>query len=145
VYGLRPPALDQFGLTGALRQHAAALSGDELRCEIRGPDPPPPLPAAAEAAAFRIAQEALTNVARHAAGATATVRVSYGPRDLVVQIDDDGGGSTTQGTVGTGKGIVGMRERVDALGGELEAGRRPGGGFRVRARFPLDGASDGQP
>jgi signal transduction histidine kinase len=121
----------------------AAAAGIEVRTEIDGTVRP--LPFGVDVAAFRIAQEALTNVARHAAGATATVRVSYGPRDLVVQIDDDGGGSTTQGTVGTGKGIVGMRERVDALGGELEAGRRPGGGFRVRARFPLDGASDGQP
>ena len=100
------------------------------------------LPFGVDVAAFRMVQEALTNVTRHAAGATATVRVSYGERDLTVQIDDDGRGLAADGTVGagSGKGIVGMRERVAALGGELEAGPRPDGGFRVRARVPLDGA-----
>ena len=119
----------------------AAAAGIEVRTEIDGDVRP--LPFGVDVAAFRIVQESLTNVTRHAAGATATVRVAYGPRELVVQIDDDGGGSTTHGTVGTGKGIVGMRERVDALGGELEAGHRPGG-FRVRARFPLEAGGDGR-
>ena len=117
----------------------AAAAGLEVRTEIDGDVRP--LPFGVDVAAFRIVQEALTNVTRHAPGATATVRLAYGERDLTVQIDDDGGGSTTHGTVGTGKGIVGMRERVDALGGELEVGHRPGGGFRVRARLPLDGTS----
>jgi signal transduction histidine kinase len=117
----------------------AAAAGLEVRTEIDGDVRP--LPFGVDVAAFRIVQEALTNVTRHAPGATATVRVTYGERDLTVQIDDDGGGSMTQGTVGTGKGIVGMRERVDALGGELEAGRRPGGGFRALARLPVDGTS----
>jgi signal transduction histidine kinase len=121
----------------------AAAAGLEVRTEIEGDVRP--LPFGVDVAAFRIVQEALTNVTRHAPGATATVRLAYGERDLTVQIDDDGGGITTHGTVGTGKGIVGMRERVDALGGELEASHRPGGGFRVQARFPLDGASDGDP
>jgi signal transduction histidine kinase len=117
----------------------AAAAGLEVRTEIDGDVRP--LPFGVDVAAFRIVQEALTNVTRHAAGATVRVRVSYGERDLTLQIDDDGGGSSTQGTVGTGKGIVGMQERVNALGGELEAGRRPGGGFRVLARLPLDGTS----
>jgi signal transduction histidine kinase len=99
------------------------------------------LPFGVDVAAFRIVQEALTNVTRHAAGATATVRISYGDRDLTVEIDDDGRGDSTPSTVGTGKGIVGMRERASALGGELEAGPLPGGGFRVRARLPLDGTA----
>jgi signal transduction histidine kinase len=117
----------------------AAAAGLEVRTEIEGDVRP--LPFGVDVAAFRIVQEALTNVTRHAPGATATVRLANGERDLTVQIDDDGGGSTTHGTVGTGKGIVGMRERVDALGGELEVGHRPGGGFRVRVRLPLDGTS----
>ena len=117
----------------------ASAAGIEVRTEVEGAARP--LPFGVDVAAYRIVQEALTNVTRHAAGATATVRVSYGERDLTVQIDDDGGTSSAQGTVGSGKGIVGMRERVAALGGELEAGRRPGGGYTVRARFPLDGAS----
>jgi signal transduction histidine kinase len=120
-----------------LVSHASA-AGLEVRTQIDGAVRP--LPFGVDVAAFRVVQEALTNVTRHAAGATASVRVSYGDRDLTVQVDDDGGGSSAQGTVGTGKGIVGMRERVGALGGELEAGRRPNGGFTVRARFPLDGA-----
>jgi signal transduction histidine kinase len=99
------------------------------------------LPFAVDVAAFRILQEALTNVSRHAGTATATVRVSYGDRDLTVQVDDDGRGLTPHGGApGTGQGIVGMRERAVALGGDLQAGPRPGGGFRVLARLPLDGA-----
>jgi signal transduction histidine kinase len=116
----------------------AAAAGLEVRTVTDGTARP--LPFGVDVAAFRIVQEALTNVARHAGDATATVRVSFGERDLTLQIDDDGRGPATGGAVGGGTGIVGMRERVGALGGELEAGPRPGGGFRVRARLPLDGA-----
>jgi signal transduction histidine kinase len=99
------------------------------------------LPFAVDVAAFRIVQEALTNVSRHAGPATATVRTSYGDGELTVQVDDDGRGPSPHGAAaGSGKGIMGMRERVAALGGDLQAGPRPGGGFRVRARLPLDGA-----
>jgi signal transduction histidine kinase len=98
------------------------------------------LPFGIDVAAFRIVQEALTNVARHAGSATATVRVAYGERDLTLQVDDDGRGPVAQGTPASGKGILGMRERVAALGGDLEAGPRPEGGFRVRTRLPLDDA-----
>jgi signal transduction histidine kinase len=82
----------------------------------------------------------LTNVTRHAGPATATVQIAYGDRDLTVQVDDDGRGPPHQLNSGDGKGILGMRERVAALGGDLEAGPRPGGGFRVRVKLPLDGA-----
>jgi signal transduction histidine kinase len=117
----------------------AAAAGLVVQAEIDGDVRP--LPFAVDVAAFRIVQEALTNVTRHAGPATATVRVSYGDRDLSVQVDDDGHGvSVHDGAPGSGKGIVGMRERVAALGGDLQAGPRPGGGFRVRARLPLDGA-----
>jgi signal transduction histidine kinase len=117
----------------------AAAAGLDVHAETDGAVRP--LPFGVDVAAFRIVQEALTNVTRHARGATATVRISYGDDGLIVQVDDDGRGSRTDGSAGTGKGIVGMRERVGALGGELQAGPRPGGGFRVRARLPLDGSS----
>jgi signal transduction histidine kinase len=116
----------------------AAAAGLEVRMVTEGQARP--LPFGVDVAAFRIVQEALTNVTRHAGKATATVRVSYGERELSLQIDDDGRGPATDGAVRTGKGIMGMRERVGALGGELQAGPRPEGGFRVRARLPLDGA-----
>jgi signal transduction histidine kinase len=120
----------------------AAAAGLAVHSEIDGEVRP--LPFGVDVAAFRIVQEALTNVTRHAGAATATVRVTYGPRELTVQVDDDGGGATTPATApataGTGKGVTGMRERAAALGGDLEAGPRPDGGFRVRARLPLDGA-----
>jgi signal transduction histidine kinase len=117
----------------------AAAAGLEVRAETDGDVRP--LPFGVDVAAFRIVQEALTNVTRHARGATATVRVSYGDEALTVEVDDDGRGPRTDGSEGTGKGIVGMRERVGALGGELQAGPRPEGGFRVRAKLPLSGAS----
>ncbi len=112
-------------------------AGLEVRTTTEGDSRP--LPAPVDLTAFRIVQEALTNVHRHAGRASATVRVSYRDRDLVVQVDDDGRGASSNGTAGGGNGIPGMRERVAALGGELEAGPRAGGGFRVLARLPLDG------
>jgi signal transduction histidine kinase len=118
----------------------AAAAGLVVKTETDGEVRP--LPFAVDVAAFRIVQEALTNVSRHAGPATATVRVSYGDRELAVEVDDDGRGPSAQGSApGGGKGIVGMRERAAALGGDLQAAPRPGGGFRVRARLPLEGAS----
>ncbi|MDQ5814953.1 MAG: histidine kinase [Actinomycetota bacterium] len=94
-----------------------------------------PLPANVDLAAFRIVQEALTNVARHSGAEHATVTILYGPHDLEIEITDDGGG--VPGAAGGGNGIPGMRERAVALEGRLEAGPRPEGGFRVWARLPV--------
>jgi len=117
----------------------ARAAGLEVRTETRGDARP--VPYRVGAAAFRIVQESLTNVTRHAGRATATVRVTYGDRDLTVEVEDDGRGAASGGPApGGGTGIGGMRERVTALGGELEAGPRSEGGFRVRARLPLDGS-----
>ena len=116
----------------------AGAAGLEVRTVTNGEVRP--LSFGVDVAAFRIVQEALTNVTRHAASPTATVTLTYGERDLTVQVDDEGRGSHPPGQSTGGKGIAGMRERVAALGGELEAGPRPEGGFRVRARLPTDGA-----
>jgi signal transduction histidine kinase len=101
-------------------------------------------------AAYRIVQEALTNVTRHAGHACTTVHLQYGPGLLTVQVEDDGAGVSggpggSGGTPGpqptSGLGLIGMRERVSALGGRLDAGPRAGGGFRVRAELPARAAS----
>ena len=98
------------------------------------------LPAAVDLAAYRIVQESLTNVARHAGPATATVRLTHGSDGLDIEVCDDGHSSDVNGAHrGTGSGIVGMRERASALGGRLQAGPRPGGGFAVTAQLPLEG------
>jgi signal transduction histidine kinase len=85
--------------------------------------------------AYRIVQEALTNVLRHGGDARATVILEYGDRALELEVVDDGRGGTPDGS---GHGIVGMRERVALFGGSLEAGGRESGGFAVRARLPLE-------
>ncbi|PSK92290.1 signal transduction histidine kinase [Murinocardiopsis flavida] len=94
------------------------------------------LPAAVDHAAYRIIQEALTNVTRHAPGATADVRIVHGDDRLVVEITDDGA-PLQGGAPREGNGILGMRERARAVGGTLYAGPRPDHGFRVRAELPL--------
>jgi signal transduction histidine kinase len=94
-------------------------------------------------AAFRIVQESLTNVVRHSSADAATVHLDFEPDALAVQIDDDGSGPGTDADADGdgGSGIPGMRERVAALGGELQAGAGPSGGFRVRARLPIGGSA----
>jgi signal transduction histidine kinase len=94
-----------------------------------------PLPSDVDRAAYRIVQEALTNVSRHAGPAQASVRLQYTPEALTVQVDNDGTGGGAR-SAGPGLGLIGMRERVSALGGRLRAGPRDGGGFRVRAELP---------
>jgi signal transduction histidine kinase len=139
----RPPRSPASGLAdlGGLVAGAGA-TGLEVHTRVQGA--PRPLPAGVDLAAYRIVQEALTNVTRHAGAASATVLVGYGEADLTVQVDDDGRGPAAGGD-GAGNGIRGMRERVAALGGELTTGPRPGGGFRVRARLPLDPGRAVQP
>ncbi|GIH96280.1 sensor histidine kinase [Planobispora siamensis] len=98
------------------------------------------VPVAVSRTVYRIVQESLTNVARHAAAATASVRIDYRPDALAIRIDDDG--RATPGTAPVpGVGLLGMRERVTALGGRLRAEPRSGGGFTVQAELPVEQAS----
>ena len=118
----------------------AAATGLDVRVETEGAART--LPPEVDLAALRITQEALTNVTRHAGASHALVRLSYEPDQLVVEVDDDGQGAPAGDAAATpgGNGIVGMRERAAALGGRLDAGPGPSGGFRVTARLPI-GAS----
>src|SRR5262249_43830714 len=94
------------------------------------------VPPAIGSAAFRIVQEALNNVGRHAGEASAVVTLQYGTEALAVQVDDNGAG-LAPGRNSRGLGLIGMRERVAELGGTVRAEPRPGGGFRVRAELPF--------
>jgi signal transduction histidine kinase len=113
-------------------------AGLAVRLRVEGT--PSPLPAGVDLSAYRIVQEALTNVVKHAGPAQAHVTIRYRDRDLTVEVTDDGrgvGAPAGDDRGGTGHGLIGMRERVAALGGDLEIGPCPGGGFRVAARLPL--------
>ncbi|MBM2850810.1 MAG: Two component signal transduction histidine kinase, partial [Anaerolineales bacterium] len=135
VYELRPPALDELGLAGALRSLAAQYtSADGLRVVIDAPEPLPPLPAAVEVAAYRIAQEALTNVVRHARARTCMIRLTLA-EDLRLEIKDDGIGLPSQPHAGVG--LRSMRERAAELGGTCAAETALDGGAQVLVRLPL--------
>ncbi|MEU4544763.1 sensor histidine kinase [Nonomuraea dietziae] len=112
----------------------ARAAGLPAKVEVSGS--PRPVPAEVDRAAYRIVQEALTNVSRHAGPASASVRIGYLPGEVIVQIDDDGAAVPDEGHQ-PGIGLTGMRERVAALGGRLRAEARPEGGFTVRAELPV--------
>ena len=130
------PGLDQLD-TLIARSRAAGL---EVSKRVEGT--PAALPASVDRAAFRIVQESLTNVTRHAGGATAAVTLRYRAQDLEVVVEDDGRGASAPHRE-SGNGIPGMRERALALGGEFEAGRRTEGGWRVLARLPYQTQAQG--
>jgi signal transduction histidine kinase len=101
------------------------------------------LPGAVDLAAYRIVQEALTNVVRHAHASTAKVSVGYDPAAVVLEVQDNGSGDANGATAAhDGHGLIGMRERAAAVGGTLQAGAAPGGGFRVHARLPTGEAAE---
>jgi signal transduction histidine kinase len=133
VYNLRPPALDELGLVGALRQ-TAANSPRGLDIEIDAREPLPPLSAAVEVAAYRIAQETLNNVLRHSHAQHCRIRISA-QDELQLEISDDGVGLPPD--VRSGVGLISMRERALELGGSCVVESERGGGTRVLARLPL--------
>ncbi|WP_345134550.1 sensor histidine kinase [Dactylosporangium darangshiense] len=114
----------------------ARLTGLPVTVRIAGRRPPQ-LPEAVDGTAYRIVQEALTNVSRHAGPATATVCIEYGPDCLTLRIEDDGRAGRGAPPPVPGVGLTGMRERVTSVGGTLTAAPRPDGGFSVHAQLPL--------
>jgi signal transduction histidine kinase len=148
VYELRPPTLDELGLVAAIRERAAAEStrrrangttngedaGAGLQIVVEAPDHMPPLSAAVEVAAYRIVQEALTNVVKHAQAGRCTVRLTAADA-LEVEIADDGTGLPDERRAGVG--MLSMRERAEELGGTCVIEELPAGGTRVMARLPL--------
>jgi signal transduction histidine kinase len=135
-------------------QAGAKAAGLELQITTTGEARE--LPAGVDLAAYRIVQESVSNIVRHSGASTGAISLEFTPSDLVIVVDNDAGtGDDTgaaqgkgerqraggRGSEGAGNGIRGMRERAEALGGELDAGPRPNGGFRVRARLPLGDAS----
>ncbi|UZJ24148.1 sensor histidine kinase [Rhodococcus antarcticus] len=137
--GHRPhrPAPDLHELDALV--HRVREAGLPVVHEVQGSAGP--LAPGLQLTAYRVVQEALTNSLKHAgAGASATVRLRHTPDELAVEVSDDGAGRRGA-PVGSGRGLVGMRERVAAFGGEVEAGPRPGGGWVVTARLRPDGAA----
>ncbi len=113
-----------------------AAAGLAVELEVRGT--PRPLPPGADLAAYRVVQEALTNVLRHAGGAATSVVVDWGD-ELEITVSDAGRGpsAASGGPSAAGRGLLGLQERLSLYGGELDAGPRPGGGWRVRAVMPV--------
>ncbi len=134
VHDLRPPALDDRGLVGALTQLAEGIATTDLAVRVTGAELGA-LPAAVEVAAYRIAGEALTNVARHASARRASVGLTRVDHALVVEVRDDGVGIDPGAEAGVG--LLSLRERAAELGGDTEITCPPGGGTVVRARLPL--------
>jgi signal transduction histidine kinase len=139
VYELRPPALDELGLVGALKDGVARQSRSGLSITVNAPDQLPPLPAAVEVAAYRVAQEAVTNVVRHARAAVCQVELTLNcekdKRELCLEVRDDGRGLPADYHLGVG--LQSMRERAAELGGSCRIESQEGGGVWVTAVFPL--------
>ncbi len=136
VYDLRPPALDDLGLVAALHQLAERYDaeGEQLRVLVKAPEDLPHLPAAVEVAIYRIAQEALTNVVRHAQAKTCVVRLAV-KEDVALDIVDDGVGIPAERTAGVG--LSSMYERAAELGGRCVVEPAIKGGTQVLVRLPL--------
>jgi signal transduction histidine kinase len=124
----------------------------ELSVEAPG-GTPRDLPPGVDLAAYRVVQEGLTNVMKHAGQTRTTVHLEYRPRDLLITVSDDGRRPDSgapgpepgpgPGSASGGRGLIGLRERIAVYGGELDAGPRPGGGWRLKARIPLEPEAGG--
>ncbi|MER5336148.1 GAF domain-containing sensor histidine kinase [Micromonospora sp. NPDC002717] len=139
VHGLRPPSLDDLGLPGVVREHAAALRAAGLDVEVDCREDLRVTSAAVEVAAYRIVTEAMTNVVRHARASRCRVAMSLEDGRLRLEVTDDGCGLLVPHRDGVG--LSSMRERADELGGTVTVGPRPGGGTRVRAELPVPAAA----
>jgi signal transduction histidine kinase len=137
VEGLRPPAIDDLGLYGALAALGAGLTDPaDLQLDLDLPEGRPSLPAAVEVAAYRVAQEALTNVVRHSSATRCRLRATVAADGLELSVSDDGRGFDASRVNGRGVGLGGMAERAREIGGSVEVGRNDEGGTTVMVRLP---------
>jgi signal transduction histidine kinase len=136
VYALRPPVLDEFGLVSAIQEHVAPYTGPNgLQVTFDVTKPMPPLPAAVEVAAYRIALEAFTNAVNHAVASTCHIEIKVEDHLLLLEVSDNGQGLPSGARLGVGSSS--MRERAAELGGECLIETIPTGGTRVTARLPI--------
>ncbi|MGE5344933.1 MAG: ATP-binding protein [Acidithiobacillales bacterium] len=143
IYDLRPSVLDDLGLASAVRWYAdrhLAPAGIAVRCEIEGLEER--LPVEIETAVFRVVQEALTNVVRHAHAETVLIQMAREEAQLAIEVEDDGRGFdpasvATPESSGRGLGLLGIRERVELLGGHVTIDSAPGQGTRLALSVPL--------
>jgi signal transduction histidine kinase len=135
VYDLRPPTLDEWGLVDALREQVAHYALDHVLVAIEAPESFPPLSAAVEVAAYRIALEALANVVKHAHAMNCAIRLSLVENHLVLEVEDNGMGRLVDAHAGVG--MTAMRERAAELGGSCVIEDATPHGTRVRASIPL--------
>ena len=142
VHALRPPALDELGLVGALREGAISYGPQGLRVSVENPEELSHLPAAVEVACYRIAQEALANVVRHARASNCSIRIRLDEEAeaLIVEVEDDGRGIREDDRAGVG--MSSMRERTEELGGWCTVKSLAGGGTLVRACLPFRTTED---
>jgi signal transduction histidine kinase len=139
--GLDPAATADLAPQPGLRELpslASRVRDTGVPVELTVTGDPAPLPAGVDLTAYRVVQEALTNVVKHAAGARVSVTVDHAPGQVRVEVADTGGLPTAEAGTGSGRGMIGLRERLAVYGGTLHAGRSPVGGFRVRAVIPVD-------
>ncbi len=136
VYDLRPPALDDLGLLAAIHERAREYSaGQKLHVEVQAPESLPALPAAVEVAAYRIVQEGLLNVVKHAQAHTCHVGIALGEA-LVIEIVDDGIGLPEKPAAGVG--LRSIKERAEELGGTCQISNSPGKGAQITVSLPVD-------
>ncbi len=142
VHALRPPALDELGLVGALREGAMQYGPSGLRVSVEDPEELSHLPAAVEVACYRVAQEALANVVRHARASHCSIRIRLDEEvgALSVEVEDDGRGIREDDRAGVG--MISMRERTEELGGRCTVKPLAGGGTLVRALLPFRATED---
>lgn len=142
IYDLRPSMLDDLGLLPAIRWYAERLTRRGVAVQFEFPEAPPDLSPEARTAVFRVVQEALSNVERHARAETVLVGCDVSPRELTIEVEDDGVGFDPEEMrqpreSGQGLGLLGMRERLALLGGTCVVESQPGKGTRVVIRLPL--------
>jgi signal transduction histidine kinase len=137
VEGLRPPAIDDLGLYGALAALGAGLTDPaDIQLDLDLPEGRPSLLAAVEVAAYRVAQEALTNVVRHSSATRCRLRSTVAADGLELSVSDDGRGFDPSRVNGRGVGLGGMAERAREIGGSVEVGPNDEGGTTVMVRLP---------
>ena len=140
--GLRPPALEELGLAHAIRQDMERLAAEGVSCSFEVNGPAVRLPTSVEITAFRIAQETLTNVSKHARASEVSLNLAFKSDELMLRVQDNGCGfNVSRALVGAGSGghlgLLGIKQRVDALGGVLQITSDPGSGTRLEIRMPI--------